>query len=120
MNPGGEDGSVTIVAAAVMALLVVLCMGVADVGRALAAREQARTAADSAALAAVAELAFPDGGDPAALAQEYAARNGAELSSCVCPLGATEATVMVTVPIPGFLLLPGASSVSVQARAVIG
>ena len=120
MNAQNEGGSMTVVAAAVMAMLVVLSMGVADVGRALLAREQARTAADAAALAAVAELAFPTGGDPSALAREYAVRNGAELSSCTCGLGSLEATVSVTVAIPGFLLFPGGSSVSVQARAVTG
>jgi secretion/DNA translocation related TadE-like protein len=103
-----------------MALLVVLCMGVADVGQALVARERARTAADAAALAAVSELTFPQGGDPAQLAQEYAARNGAELSACQCATGSTEATVTVRVSIPGFLLFPGGSNVSVQARAIAG
>jgi secretion/DNA translocation related TadE-like protein len=120
MSARSEHGSVTVVAAAVMAMLVVLSMGVADVGRALLAREQARTAADAAALAAVAELAFPTGGDPIAIARDYAARNGAELSSCSCTPGVMEATVSVSVPIPGFLLFPGGATVSVQARAVAG
>jgi secretion/DNA translocation related TadE-like protein len=120
MNAREERGSVTVVAAAVIAMLVVLSMGVADVARALIVREQARTAADAAALAAVAELAFPTVGDPTALAREYAARNGAELSSCACSPGSTGATVSVSVPIPGFLLFPGGSAVSAQARAVIG
>jgi helicase/secretion neighborhood TadE-like protein len=110
----------TVVAAAVMAMLVVLSMGVADVGRALLAREQGRTAADAAALAAIAELAFPSGVDPSAIAREYAARNGAELSSCACTPGSRSEDVSVTVQIPGFLLFPGGSSVSVRARAVIG
>jgi secretion/DNA translocation related TadE-like protein len=120
MNTRDERGSVTVVAAAVIAMLVVLSMGVADVGRALLAREQARTAADAAALAAVAELAFPTGGDPTTLAREYAVRNGAELTACACSPGSMEATVSVSVPIPGFLLFPGGSSVSVQARAITG
>ncbi|MEP7059890.1 MAG: pilus assembly protein TadG-related protein, partial [Actinomycetota bacterium] len=97
-----------------------LCMGVADVGRALLAREQARSAADAAALAAVSELAFPLGADPTQLAREYAARNGGELSACACAPGSTEATVTVRVAIPGFLLFPGGSAVSIQARAVTG
>jgi secretion/DNA translocation related TadE-like protein len=120
LSAGGERGSMSVVAASVMALLVVLCMGVADVGHALVARERARTAADAAALAAMSEIAFPQGGDPAQLAGEYAARNGAELSGCECTSGSTEVTVTVRVPIPGFLLFPGGSAVSMQARAIAG
>ena len=120
MTTRSEEGSMTIVAAAVMAMLVVLSMGVADVGRALLAREQARTAADAAALAAVAELVFPIGADPSAIASDYAARNGAELSSCACSPGSMEATVSVTVRVPDFLLFPTGATVSVQARAVAG
>ena len=120
MISGGERGSVTVVAASVMALLVVLCMGVADVGQALVARERARTAADAAALAAMSELAFPQGGDPAQLAREYAARNGGDLSACECAVGSTEATVTVRVSIPRFLLFPGGADVSMQAKAVSG
>ena len=120
MNARDQRGSVTVVAAAVMAMVVVLSMGVADVGRALLAREEARTAADAAALAAVAELAFPQGGDPSAIARQYAVLNGARLSSCACGPGSMESTVSVTVRIPGFLLFPTGASVSVQARAVAG
>lgn len=115
-----QDGSVTIVTAAVMAMLVVLSMGVADVATALLARERAHTAADAAALAAVAELGFPSGADPAAVAREYASRNGAVLTACRCGPGTTEAVVSVTVPIGGFLLFPGSPSVAVQARAIVG
>jgi secretion/DNA translocation related TadE-like protein len=120
MRVGRNDGSVTVVAAAVMAMLVVLSMGVADVGHALVARERARTAADAAALAAVAELAFPTGADASAIAGEYASRNGAQLLSCACVPGSLEATVSVSVEIPGFLLFPAGSSVSAQARAITG
>ncbi len=50
-----ERGSVTVVTAAVIALLVVITMGAADVGHALVARAHAEQAADAAALAAAEE-----------------------------------------------------------------
>lgn len=114
-----ERGSVTIVAAAVMAIVVVSTMGVADVGKALVARNHAQQAADAAALAAAQELAFATGRDPAAWAADYARRNRATLISCRCPRGSSEAVVIVTVPVGRLLLLPGSRSARAEARAVV-
>ena len=80
-----ERGSVTVVAAAVTALVAVLTMGAADVGKALVARERAQAAADAAALAAAQELVMPTGRAPTELAAEYAARNGADADELRVP-----------------------------------
>ena len=72
-----ERGSVSVVVAAIVLLALVLSVGVTDVARVLVARSHARTAADAAALAVAQELALPSGTDPADVAADYAARNGA-------------------------------------------
>jgi secretion/DNA translocation related TadE-like protein len=114
----GESGSVSVVTAALIAVLLVCTMGVADLGRALAARAQARAAADAAALAAVQEQVFPQGAVPAQVAADIAARNGATLVDCECSPGALEAVVTVRRSFGPLLLVPGTLSVDVRARAV--
>jgi secretion/DNA translocation related TadE-like protein len=115
-----QSGSITIVTAAVLALAVVITMGAADVGKALVARAHARQAADAAALAAAQEQALPSGRTPAEVADEYASRNGADLTGCACAVGAAEAVVQVAVETGPFLLLPGSRSATASARAVVG
>jgi len=114
-----QRGSVSIVFAVGVLVVLVLTMGIADVGRVLLARSRARTAADAAALAAADELALPTGLDPATLAQEYAARNDASLTACVCHVGTFEADVTVTVHVGNLLLFPGARDAVARARAVV-
>ena len=115
----GEDGSVSVVVAAVVGMALVVTMGAADVGRALIARSRAEAAADLAALAAAQELAFPSGTDPAELAADFATRNGARLLSCSCAKGSSDAIVRVAVQVRGFLLpLADRDAIGV-ARAVV-
>lgn len=114
-----ERGSVTIVSAAVMAVVVVITMGAADVGKALVARARAQEAADAAALAAAQELAFPSGLTPAESAADLATRNGARLVSCSCAPGTLDALVEVRTPIGSLRLFPGSLEVSARARAVV-
>jgi len=114
-----ERGSVSVVLAAGILMVLVLVMGVTDVGRVLIARSKARSAADAAALAAADELALPSGADPAALAAEYAARNGAELTACTCAVGTFESEVMVQMSVDDLLLFPGSHVVVARARAVV-
>jgi Flp pilus assembly protein TadG len=102
-----------------MAVMVVATIGVADVGKALIAREHAQQAADAAALAAAQELAVPSGRAPAQWAAEYAGHNLAALASCVCPTGSTDALVGVTVRVGRLLLLPGDHTVAASARAIV-
>ena len=115
----GQRGSVSVLLAASILVVLVLVLGVTDLGRVLIARSKARTAADAAALAAADELALPTGADPAQLAADYAARNGADLTACTCAVETFEADVMVQVTIGGLLLFPGARVVVARARAVV-
>jgi secretion/DNA translocation related TadE-like protein len=116
----GEQGSVSIVAAGLMVVALVMAMGAADLARVLTAAARAQTAADAAALAAAQELALGSSGSgPADLAAEYADRNGAELTACSCEAGSTEATVGVRVEVGSLLLLPGSRVVTARARAVL-
>jgi secretion/DNA translocation related TadE-like protein len=114
-----EQGSVSVVVAAAVAMALVVTMGAADVGRALIARSHAEAAADLAALAAAQELAFPSEAEPGRLAAEYADRNGARLLSCACAEGSSEAVVHVAVPVGGFLLPLADRDVIGIARAVV-
>jgi secretion/DNA translocation related TadE-like protein len=115
----GDRGSVTIVLAAMLPVVLVLAMGTADLGRTLVARSRARAAADAAALAAAQELAIPTGADPAEVAREYAARGGGELTACTCSEGTYEAIVGVQVPVGDLLLIPGSPVAAARARAVV-
>ena len=119
MSVRGERGSVSVVLVAGIVVTLVLCMGVADLARVLVVRSRARTAADAAALAAAQELAVPTGADPAAIASSYASANGAELTSCACPAGATEASVEVRVAVGPLLLFMDTQVVNARARAIV-
>jgi len=114
-----EQGSVSIVVAAIILLALVLSLGVADVARVLVARAHARTAADAAALAVAQELALPSGMAPADVAADYAVRNDAIVTDCVCVAGTLDATVTVSIVVHGFLLVTGPKTVMAQARAVV-
>jgi secretion/DNA translocation related TadE-like protein len=114
-----QRGSVSVVVAAAVGMALIVTMGVADVGRALIARSRAEAVADLVALASAQELALPSGVEPAAVAEDYAARNSARLVSCSCPPGSREAIVRVAVDVGGFLLpLPDREVVG-AARALI-
>jgi D-alanyl-D-alanine carboxypeptidase-like protein/putative Flp pilus-assembly TadE/G-like protein len=66
-----------------------------EVGATVSLRTRAQTAADAAALAAVAESAPSEGGDPADAARRFAAMNGGRVVECLCPPGATAMQVRV-------------------------
>jgi secretion/DNA translocation related TadE-like protein len=114
-----ERGSVTVVTAAIVGIMVVLTLGAADLGVALIARERAREAADAAALAAAQELALPGAGTPRDQAAEYAGRNGATLVGCGCEPGTLEAVVQVEVHVGHLFLMPGEHLIRASARAVV-
>ncbi len=114
-----EDGSVSIIVAAIVAMVVVLALGAADVARVLVVAGRAQTAADAAALAAAQELAIPSDRDPRDVAAEYAGRNGAVLVDCVCASGTFEANVEVRVDVGDLLLFDDGRSVVAKARAVV-
>lgn len=115
-----DRGSITVLSAAVLAALVVLAMGASDVARVLHAASRAQTAADAAALAAAQSLAIDEEGpEPAALAGEYAERNGAVLETCSCERGTFEATVSVRLPVGDLFLVAGERTVQARARAQV-
>ena len=89
-------------------LAVLVSLVSAQVARTSATRVRAQSAADAAALAAVAESGPYGGGDANLAAIEYARLNGARLVSCICPSGATAMQVEVAV-----------GEITARARAVI-
>ena len=99
----------TILVGATSVLLALLVSVVSvQTGRASAVRVRAQSAADAAALAAVAESGPYGGGDPEIAATEYSRLNGARLVACACSSGATAMQVEVMI-----------GEVSARARAVI-
>jgi secretion/DNA translocation related TadE-like protein len=114
-----QDGSVSVIVAAIVAAMVVLGLGAADLARVLVAASRAQTAADAASLAAAQELALPSDRSPEEIAAEYAARNAAELVRCACEEGGLEATVDVVVPVGPLLLFEDDRVVRASARAVV-
>ena len=115
---GHEDGSVTVMAAALLFLAGIMSVLTLDITQALQARARAQTAADAAALAAMQELVLPSGRSAEEVAAEYARRNGATLLMCRCHLGATEAVARVEVPV-ATVFLGGGRTAQAVARAVV-
>jgi hypothetical protein len=114
-----ERGSVSIVVAGSVTIVLVMAMAAADVVRVLAAASRGQTSADAAALAAAQTLALPDDVLPEERAREYAARNGGMLESCVCDPGTFEARVAVRVEVGDLLLFGDGRSVIARALAVV-
>jgi hypothetical protein len=84
----GERGAAGVLLAGVAVVVALLGAGLGLAGACLRARVEAAAAADAAALAAapVTFLPFGASGGPAEEAARFAALNGAELISCVCPI----------------------------------
>lgn len=115
-----ERGAATLLAVSLSMVVALVGVASASLGVMLAAREQAASAAESAALAA-AVATYPDAaqGRPAALAAEYAARNGARLVTCVCEQDRSlrSRVVLVTVVVETDLPVFGSIAVGKTARA---
>lgn len=114
-----ERGSVTVLGAAVLVVLMIIAMGLADLARVLVATGRAQAAADAAALAAAQSLAFPTELEPEPAARALAERNGAALASCVCEPGTFDAQVEVRIPVGVLLLGPDDLVVAGSSRAVV-
>jgi secretion/DNA translocation related TadE-like protein len=117
--PRGERGSVTVVVVALLGVVTVAGMGVADAAAAVAAAARAQDAADAAALAAAQEMAVPMGRPPGEVAAEYAARNGSSIVSCKCDPATLEAVVTARVSVGRLLLFRDDRVVDASARAVV-
>lgn len=114
-----QEGSASIVVAAIIAALVVLALGAADLARVLTAAATAQTAADAAALAVAQELALPGALEPVDVAAEYAVRNGATVVACECERETFEAVVTVRAPVGPLLLFTDDRAVEATARGVV-
>ena len=98
-DQAADHGNASIAVVGGVAMVMIFALGLSDLAVFFLARTRAQTAADSAALAAAAELIPGLGTEPEAKAQEFAAANGARLITCTCPLGSSAAEVVVSVPV---------------------
>lgn len=115
----GQRGSATILLLAIAGLVMVLTIGVADVGLALAGRLQAAAAADAAALAAAPVTFRPFGatGSPAEEARRFAGANGARLVVCRCPIDRSWQPRVAEVVVEQRVELLGIGAVTVRASS---
>ncbi len=114
-----ESGSAAVLLLAVAGLVLLLALGVADVGIAFSGRLQAAAAADAAALAAAPVTFRPFGatGSPTAEARRLAAANGAVLTTCSCPIDRTWRARVVYVVVERQVDLVGLGTISVRASS---
>ena len=114
-----EQGSAAVLLLTVAGLVLVLALGVADVGIAFSARLQAAAAADAAALAAAPVTFRPFGatGSPAAEARRLARANGAVLRKCSCPVDRTWRSRVVEVVVERRVALLGLGTITVRASS---
>lgn len=106
-----ERGAVTVLAVAVLGLLLLIAGALGVVGAMIADHRRAQAAADLAALAAAHQLGR--GGDPCASAAQIAVLNHARLSACAV----AGDDVVVTVLVEGPRWLGQAGDLSARARA---
>lgn len=99
MSARGENGAATVVALAMLGVLVLVGAALGVVAAMVHAHRQAQSAADLAALAAAS--AVGRGGDACAMAARVAHANGARLD--VCEVTGREILVEVTVSGPRWL-----------------
>ena len=93
-GPGADRGQTTVLVAMVVGVGLLLAVGLAQLGRAVVGRAQARTVADAAALAAVVEEPSGPGAGRRA-ADAVAARNGAVVVGYRVEAGAVEVEVRI-------------------------
>lgn len=112
-----QRGSATILLLAVAGLVLMLTIGLADVGLAFAGRLQAAAAADAAALAAAPVTFRPFGaaGSPAEEARRFAGANGATLVACRCPIDRSWHPRVVEVVVERRVGLLGVGAITVRA-----
>lgn len=117
MNP--ERGAVTPLLLGVAFVVLVLAIGIGDVGILLAARLQTAAAADAAALAAAPVTFRPFGAEsgPAAEARRLAEANGAQLTVCSCPPDGSWNARIVIVVVERRVALLGLGAVTVAASS---
>lgn len=116
----GESGNSSVALVGGVAMVLVFALGLTDLAVFFLARTRAQTAADSAALAAAAELIPGLGTEPEGKAREFAEANGAKLVACECALGSSIADVSVSVPVRMTLaVLSDVKEVRARSRAEV-
>lgn len=110
-----DDGFASAIMLALLALAALMCLATADAANVLLARARGQTAADAAALAAVAAQLEPGDEEPEAAAGAAAAANGAVLQECDCPAHGGRAAVTVSVATRVHML--GVAPSQIQRRA---
>lgn len=114
-----ERAGVTILAAALIPIMLLIGIVLHDITALYKARGEAQTAADAAAKAAGLELTpyFGVGNNPQAAAGEYAARNGGRLLEYSIDSRGALSWITVRVARPADLLVLGGKGASVSATA---
>jgi hypothetical protein len=116
-----QDGFVSAIVLAKLALVGLLCLAVADAANVLVARARAQSAADAASLAAaVAQWPFAGRDEaPDEAARRVAELNGAVLESCDCPTRGERALVTVSLATRIRMLGVAPSHVSASAASTL-
>ena len=92
-----DQGFASTIMLALLALAGLLCLATADAANVLLSRTRAQTAADAAALAAVAVQLESGAGSPEEAAKRTSEANGAVLEGCECPAHGGLAKVTVSI-----------------------
>lgn len=116
-NQRPEEGSGTVLALTIIAVLLVLTVVIAGLIGVVSANRRASAAADLSALAAADAYRGLTEGDPCAVAANLAARHGTHLESCTFPDRPETVEVTVAVPVAGPLGMLGPARVRARAGA---
>ncbi|MDD5747469.1 MAG: C40 family peptidase [Actinomycetota bacterium] len=115
-----DEGSITPVMFCALALIILLCVFIADFGMFILTMHRAQDAADAAALSAVQESfpLFSSGSNPETVAKRYSRENGASLETLEVFSGGTKAQVEVSVKVKSLILEKfGITPEEVRAKA---
>lgn len=112
-----EEGSGTVLALTIIAVLLVMTVVIAGLIGVVSANRRASAAADLSALAAADAYRGLTEGDPCAVAADLAERHGAHLESCTFPDRPETVEVTVAVPVAGPMGALGPARVRARAGA---
>ena len=112
-----EEGSGTVLALTIIAVLLVVTVVIAGLIGVVSANRRASAAADLSALAAADAYRGLTEGDPCAVAADLAERHGAHLESCTFPNRPETVEVTVAVPVAGPMGALGPARVRARAGA---
>ena len=116
-NQRPEEGSGTVLALTIIAVLLVVTVVIAGLIGVVSANRRASAAADLSALAAADAYRGLTEGDPCAVAADLAERHGAHLESCTFPDRPETVEVTVAVPVAGPMGMLGPARVRARAGA---